>query len=195
VRRTVRDDDLAHETPPAVVAAVAAGTGALPFLAVYSVMFIVHGNVHPVVPPDVTSTKGGELAVGIVCLVVLVLTLVSLLWLLNGRRRWPFVIMQAGLLATAIDFVLDSTKGGALISLLVLLTSLVALVTAFHPQTWEHVGLVAPRPFVRIFGGRPGPRSPMPAGAAPTADAAPSSSRLVGRRKSPEARKQDASTG
>ncbi|HEX3337117.1 MAG TPA: hypothetical protein VHS54_11700 [Jatrophihabitans sp.] len=196
MRRRVReDDDEVRETPPAVVAAVAAGTGALPFLAVYTVMFIVHGSVHPVVPPDVTSTKQGELVVGIVCLVLFVATLVSLLWLLNGRRRWPFVLIQVGLLGTAVDFVLDSTKGGTYISMLVLFTALVAIVTAFHPQAWDHVGRRAPTLFVRLFGGRPAPRPVMPAGSAPTGDATPTSSRFVGRRRSADARKEDASAG
>jgi hypothetical protein len=192
VRRNVRDDDDVRETPPAVVAAVAAGTGALPFLSVYTVMFIVHGSVHPVVPPDVTSTKRGELVVGIVCLAVLVLTVISLMWLLNGRRRWPFVVMQAGLLGTAIDFVLDRATGGPLISLLVLLASFVALVTAFHPQTWAHVGRRAPNPFVRAFGGRPGARPPMPAGSGPASDAVAPAPRYVGRRRSRPSGAEDA---
>jgi hypothetical protein len=124
-----------------------------------------------------------------------VATLVSLLWLLNGRRRWPFVLIQVGLLGTAVDFVLDSTKGGTYISMLVLFTALVAIVTAFHPQAWDHVGRRAPTLFVRLFGGRPAPRPVMPAGSAPTGDATPTSSRFVGRRRSADARKEDASAG
>jgi hypothetical protein len=190
----VRDDDEVRDMPPPVVAAVAAGTGPLPFLAVYAVMFIVHGSVHPVVPPDITNTRGGELIAGIICLGVFVVTLVALLWLLNGRRRWPFVVTQAAMLGTSIDFVLDKTKGGTLISALVLVTSFVAIVMSFHPKTWEYVGRRAPNLFVLLFGGgRRSERPIMPVGSAPTADATPTSSRFVGRRKASETSPEDAS--
>jgi hypothetical protein len=169
----VRDDDDTREAPPAVVGAVAAGTAPLPFLAVYSVMFIVHGGFHPVVPPDITSTARGELIAGIIALAIFIVAVVALLWMLNGRRRWPFVIVQAAMLGTAIDFALDETKGGRLISLLLVLTSLVALIFAFAPQSWEHVGRSVPRRRRRPT---------MPAGSAPGPDATPTASRFVARR-------------
>jgi len=85
----VRDDDDLRDTPPMVVGAVAAGTAPVPFLAVYSVMFIVHGGFHPVVPPDITSTAHGELVAGIITVALLIIAVTTLLWLLNGRRRCP----------------------------------------------------------------------------------------------------------
>jgi hypothetical protein len=135
-----RDERETPDTPSVVVAAVAAGTAPLPFLAVYAVMFIVHGGVHPVAPPDITSTPHGELIAGVIALGMFVVDLVALLWLLNGRRRWPFVLAQLGLLGTAIDFVLDDTKGGRPISSLVALATVIALVLAFAPATGRYVG-------------------------------------------------------
>ncbi len=177
----MRDDDDISETPPMVVGAVAAGTAPVPFLTVYSVMFIVHGGFHPVVPPDITSTAHGELIAGIITLALLVISVTTLLWLLNGRRRWPFALGQLAVLGTAIDFVIDDTKGGRTLSVALAITSLVALVLAFTKQGWEHVGRT--RPTRRR-------RPVMPAGSAPGSDATPTSARSVGRRT----RSQDSST-
>lgn len=169
----MRDDDDVRETPPLVVGAVAAGTAPVPFLAVYAVMFIVHGGFHPVVPPDITSTAHGELVAGIITLVLFVICVTTLLWLLNGRRRWPFALAQLSVLATALDFVIDDTKGGRTISLVLAVTSVVALALAFTKQGWEHVGRT--RPTRRR-------RAGMPAGSGPGPDATPTSARSVGRR-------------
>lgn len=142
--RDVHDEDEVRETPGSVVGAVAAGTASLPFLAVYAIMFIVHGGVHPVAPPDITSTAHGELAAGFVALAWFVVAVAALLWMLNGRRRWLFVLVQLSLLVTAIDFLIDDTKGGRATSFIVAVASLIALVCAFVPESWEHVG--RPRP-------------------------------------------------
>jgi hypothetical protein len=154
----VHDDDYVRETPPPVVGAVALGTAPLPFLAVYTVLFLVHGSVHPVQPPDVTSTKQGEFIAGWIALAVFVVTAVSLLWLVNGRRRWPFVIVQLGILGAAIDFLVDPTAGGRVISLLIAVTSALALIFGFAPQAWRHVGRPAPSAIARVYGARPGSR-------------------------------------
>jgi hypothetical protein len=169
-RQDSRADREFHETPSTVVGAVAAGTAPLPFLAVYAVLFIVHGGVHKVAPPDITSTSHGELMAGIVALVVFLAGVVALLWMFNGTRRWPFVILQVGLLATAIDFLTDDTKGGRLISFVVALATVVALVLAFAPDSWEYVGRTRP---VRR-------RRKMPIGAGPASDTLPDSARYVG---------------
>ncbi len=143
--------------------AVAAGTTPLPFLAVYAVMFIVHGGIHPVAPPDITSTTHGELVAGIIAAALFVVAVVALLWMLSGRRRWPFVLVQLGMLATAIDFFFDVTKGGRTISFVVALASLVALGCSFAPTAWDYVGQRRPR-----FR-----RPAKPAGAASEADTEP----------------------
>jgi hypothetical protein len=141
----VRNDDDDRETPSAVVWAVAAGTAPLPFIGVYAVLFIVHGTINPVAPPDITSTTNGELVAGIVAAVLFIVAVVSLLWMLNGRRRWPFVLVELGLLATAIDFFVDVTKGGRLISFVVAVTAAVALGCAATPQAFEYFGQRLPR--------------------------------------------------
>ena len=136
----MRDDDIDRDTPPMVVAAVSAGAVPLPFLAVYSVMFIVHGGFHPVVPPDITTTAHGELAVGIVALVLFVVSFVALLWMLGGTRRWPFVLVQLADLAAAIDLIVDATRGGGVTAYVLGAAALVALVLSFTPQASEYVG-------------------------------------------------------
>ena len=64
------DDDIG-DAPPPVIWAVALGVAPLPFLAVYSVLFISRGTVHPVIPPDVGDSKGDELVAGLIALVLL----------------------------------------------------------------------------------------------------------------------------
>jgi hypothetical protein len=167
------DDDEPREAPPAVVSAVAFGTAPLPFLAVYTVMFIVHGGLHPVVPPDITHSAHGELLAGFICLVLFVVSVIALLWMLSGRRRWPFAIVQLAVLGTAIDFAIDNTKGGRPISVILIATSIVSLVSAFLPPSWEYVGRSVPRRRKR-------PAMPLGSGAGP--DTTPDSARLVGRR-------------
>jgi hypothetical protein len=169
----MRDDDEVREAPPAVIGAVAAGTAPLPFLAIYAVMFIVHGGFHPVVPPDITGSAHGELIAGIIALALFIVTVVVLLWMLNGRRRWPFVVVQLAVLAAAVDFVLDDTKGGRTISVILGLAAIAALVCAFAPGSWTHVGRA-----------RPTRRKPaLPAGSGPSPDAAPTAARFIGRRR------------
>ena len=141
----VRNDDEVRETPAAVVWAVAAGTAPLPFLAVYAVEFIVHGGVHRVVPPDITNSSHGELIAGFIALALLIIDIVALFWMLNGSRRWPFLIVQLGMLATAIDFFLDVTKGGRFVSFVVAVAAVVAIVCALLPSSWEYFGRRTPR--------------------------------------------------
>ena len=143
--RIVRDDDEVRETPGAVIWAVAAGTAPLPFLAVYAVMFIVHGGVHRVVPPDITSSSHGELIAGFIALALFVIDIAALFWMMNGRRRWPFLLVQLGMLATAIDFFIDVTKGGRFVSFVVALAALAAIVCALLPPAWEFFDRRVPR--------------------------------------------------
>jgi hypothetical protein len=112
---------------------------------VYAVLFIVHGTINPVAPPDITSTTGGELVAGIIAAVLFIVAVIALLWMLNGRRRWPFVLVQLGMLATAIDFFIDVTKGGRLVSFVVAVTAAAALACSAAPQSWEYFGQRIPR--------------------------------------------------
>jgi len=94
-----------------------------------------------------------------------VIDIVALFWMMNGRRRWPFLIVQVGMLATAIDFFLDVTKGGRFVSFVVALASLAAIVCALLPPAWEYFGRETPQ--LR--------RPRMPLGSAPGPDSVPDS--------------------
>lgn len=158
----MEEDDPPHPTAGPVVAAIALGVAPLPLLAVYSVLFIAHGSFHPVTPPDVTRTKGGELGAGLLALALFIALTLALAWFLNRRRRWPFVLAQLATLGTAIDFLLDSTTGPPGIPALLVATSLAAVGLALLPVSGEHVG----RP-------TPGRRQLSASDLTPHADAAP----------------------
>lgn len=132
------DDEPPAETSPVVLTAVCAGIAPLPFLAVYAVLFIIHG-LHPVGPPDVTTTRTGELIAGVIAAVAFVLVSASVLSYLNHARRWPFVLLQAGTLATAVVFLGHATTGGPAISAVLAATSALAIVLALLPASAKHV--------------------------------------------------------
>src|SRR4051794_10283367 len=143
-------DDYTHETPGPVTGAVASGSAALPFLAVYAVIFLIHGSIKPVHPPDITSSKTGEFVAGLIAAALFVALSVSLLWLLSGRRRWPLALLQLGIGAVALDIVVDETKGGRTIGLLVLVACVVSLVLMFSPSAWWWLDRKAPKWIVAV---------------------------------------------
>lgn len=147
------DHDESRDAPAVVIGAVAAGVAPLPFLAVYAVLFISRGTVHPVTPPDIGNSKTTELIAGLVALALFVIGALAALWLLDGRRRWLFVGCQLALLATSIDFIIDSSMGSRAVPVVLAVTSLIALVLAAHPTTWEHMGQEPPS----LRRGKPGP--------------------------------------
>lgn len=134
------DDDLERDAPPTVVWAVAAGSVPLPFLAVYAVMFIVHGGFHPVVPPDITDTQRGELVAGLIALVLFLVSFVAVIWMLNGSRRWPFLTVQVAVLAAAVDLAVDRTRGGGVTAVVLIAAAVVALALALTPSAAAFVG-------------------------------------------------------
>lgn len=146
----IDDDDFPRETPPSVIGAVAAAVGPLPFLAVYSVVFIGHGVFYPVEPPDITRTRTGEAIFGFGAVVVALLLIVTIWWFLSGRRRWSFVLAQLAVLATTIAFITDPNTGSPTVPLVLVVTSVAALVLAFLPGSNEHMGSeLQPRLFRR----------------------------------------------
>jgi hypothetical protein len=145
----VSDDD--RPTPGIVTGAVSVGTAPLPFLAVYTLLFLGHGLIHPVHPPDITSTQRGEVIAGCVTGVLFVLLCTSVIWFLNGSRRWPFAVLQLGVAATGAYFLADGTKGGPVISVLLALAALLSLVLAFAPDAWTHVGRPGPQALRRGY--------------------------------------------
>ncbi len=138
------DDDVNDDTPPAVIASIAAGVGPLPFLGVYSVIFIAHGVFYPVQPPDITRTRGGEAVAGLLAAAALLVLILTIWWFLNGRRRWPFVLGQLVVLATTLSFVADANTGSPAVPLGLIVTSAVALVFAFVPSAWAYMGVRPP---------------------------------------------------
>jgi hypothetical protein len=144
------DDDVVHEdAPPVVVGSVAAGVTPLPFLAVYAILFIARGTVHPVTPPDIGHSKTAELIAGLVALVLFVLGSLAAFWLLDARRRWPFMVFQFALLVASIYLITDRTSGSAMIPVLLTATALIALVLAALPQTWTYLRQEVPSWLVR----------------------------------------------
>lgn len=138
------DDDDMREAPPAVIGAVAAGVAPTPFLAVYAVLFIAHGFFHPVQPPDITTTRYGEAAAGVIAAVLPLVMALTIFWFLNGRRRWPFVVGQFAALVTSIDFAFDPTTGSSAVPTVLALTSAAALVLGCLPASSAWVGARTP---------------------------------------------------
>jgi peptidoglycan/LPS O-acetylase OafA/YrhL len=132
------DDDI-RDAPPPVIGAVALGVAPLPFLAVYAVLFISRGTVHPVIPPDVGHSKNDELIAGLIALAAFVVGALAAYWFLDRRRRWLFALFQAVTLATCIDFMIDSTTGPWAIPFVLAVTSFAAIVLAFLPASWSHM--------------------------------------------------------
>lgn len=146
------DDEDPRDAPSPVIGAVSAGVAPLPFLAVYAILFISRGTVRPVIPPDVGDSKGDELVAGLIALALFIVGSVAAFWFLSGRRRWLFVVGQLATLAASVYFVSDSTTGSPAIPILLLITSLLALVLAFTPAAWEHLRRDVP-PWLRRRGG------------------------------------------
>ena len=145
-------DDDGRPTPAVVTAAVSIGTAPLPFLFVYAVLFVLHGTVSPVHPPDITNSPDGELVVGLITAALFVLATTTLVWFLNRRRRWPFAVVQLIVLGGCVDVIVDYTKGGRPIAVLLVLTTLVSLVLGFAPDSWTHVGRSSPQRVTALYG-------------------------------------------
>ena len=160
--RRADDDDIDREAPPVVIGAVAAGVAPLPFLAVYAVLFIARGTVHPVTPPDVGNSKTTELIAGLIALALFIIGSLAALWLLDGRRRWLFVVCQAALLATSVYFIADRNSGSPTIPILLGITSLISLVLTMLPTTWEHLRQDVPPWLRRRSSDAPAAQPPAP---------------------------------
>lgn len=128
--------DEERETPPTVIAAIAAGVAPAPFLLTYAVLFILHGTVFPVDPPDITGSAGGEAFAGLVALVFLLLIVLGLGWFLSGRTRWLFLAGQLATLGTCIYFLLDSTSGQPDVPIVLIIASVLAIGFGCLPPSW-----------------------------------------------------------
>jgi len=126
-------------TPPTVIGAVAAGTVVVPFLIVYSFLFIAHGAFVAVDQPDITDSRSGELLAGLIALGYLLVVLWGMGRLLNGWDRWVFAAGQLVTFGVALDFLLDSASGEPQVPAVVLGASLLALVLTCLPPSWHWV--------------------------------------------------------
>jgi hypothetical protein len=126
-------------TPATVIGAVAAGTVVVPFLIVYSFLFIVRGGFVQVEQPDITGSRTGELIAGLIALAFLIAVAWGIGRLLDGRDRWAFLAGQVLTLAIAANFVLNSSYGGRPVSVVVLLAAALAVLLACLPASWRWV--------------------------------------------------------
>lgn len=130
-------DDDEGGTSGARTGATALGAAPLPFLAIYAVLFLVHGSIRPVQPPDITGSTRGELVAGLIAVLVLAVFVLALAWLYDGRRRWPFALTQASALGACIAFLLDPGSGSPAVPVLLVVTCTLALGLAFLPARWR----------------------------------------------------------
>jgi hypothetical protein len=128
-----------NRTPGPVIGAVAAGTVVVPFLVVYSFLFITRGIFVQVEQPDITSSRTGEAIAGFVAVVFLALIVIGMGRLLNGHDRWLFLLGQLITFGVCLDFLIDSSKGAPEVPAVVLLGSLIAIVLAVVPASWQWV--------------------------------------------------------
>jgi hypothetical protein len=128
-----------NRTPGTVMSAVAAGTVVVPFLMVYAFLFIARGAFVDVDQPDVTSSGTGETIAGLIALGFLLLVLVGIGRLLNGRGRWLFLLGQSIAVGLSVDFLFDSSAGQPQVPAVVLAGSLAAIVLACLPTSWAWV--------------------------------------------------------
>ena len=156
------DDDEVLATPDRVSWSVAAGVWPLPLLAVYAMLFLAHGLIYPVQPPDIGNSQAAEATAGFVALLLMVIGAVSIMWFLNRRRRWPFVLVQVGTLGAAIFFLVDPRTQSWAIPFVLALTSLTAIVLAFAPESAAYVGSGVAWPWARSAS-RPEPKRTRPA--------------------------------
>jgi hypothetical protein len=126
-------------TPSTVIGAVAAGTVVVPFLIVYSFLFIVRGAFVEVDQPDITGSRSGELVAGLVALCYLIFVLWGMGRLLSGWDRWVFCAGQLVTFAVALDLLLDTSSGEPQVPAVVLVASLLALVLACVRPSWQWV--------------------------------------------------------
>jgi hypothetical protein len=126
-------------TPATVIGAVAAGTVVVPFLIVYSFLFIARGAFVEVDQPDITDSRTGELIAGLIALAFLLLVIWGMARLLNGWDRWVFLAGQLLALGVAGDFLLNSASGEPEVPAVVLCASLLAIVLACLPASWVWV--------------------------------------------------------
>lgn len=133
------DESDPTRTPPTVIAAVAAGTVVVPFLIVYSFLFIVRGGFVQVDQPDITGSRTGELVAGLIALAFLIFVLWGMGRLLNGWDRWVFLAGQLVTFGVALTLLLDSASGEPQVPAVVMMAALLAAVLTCLSPSWQWV--------------------------------------------------------
>ena len=59
--------------------------------------------------------------------VLLILGAITIMWFLNGRRRWPFLLLQAATLGTAVFFLVDPHTQSWAVPIVLAFTSFTAI--------------------------------------------------------------------
>jgi hypothetical protein len=126
-------------TPATVIAAVAAGTVVVPFLIVYSFLFIVRGGFVQVDQPDITDSRTGELIAGLIAFGFLIFVLWGMGRLINGWDRWVFLAGQLLTAGVALSLLLDSASGEPQVPAVVLCAAVLAVTLACLPRSWRWV--------------------------------------------------------
>ncbi len=130
-----RNDDM----PGTAVGAIAAATAPLPFLLIYSVLFLVRGTLVPVTPPDVTTTQHGEAVAGLVAFLYLCVIVVGIYRFICQRGRWLMIASEALCLAVCIDFVVNPTSGQPGLPVLIGATSALTLLLSVLRPSWQWI--------------------------------------------------------
>ncbi|MFL6161175.1 MAG: hypothetical protein ACJ74U_03015 [Jatrophihabitantaceae bacterium] len=128
-----------HRTPGAVIAAVAAATVVVPFLIVYSFLFIARGIFVEVEQPDITGSRHGEAAAGLVALAFLAFVLWGMLRMLNGSNRMVFWLGQLIALAVSVTFLLDSSSGDPQVPVVTAAAAALAIALSLTPPATRWV--------------------------------------------------------
>ena len=138
-----------HRTPGVVIAAVSAATVVVPFLMVYSFLFIMRGLFVQVEQPDITASRSGEAVAGFVALAFLMFVLWGMIRFLNGSNRLVFWAGQLLAAATAATLLSSASFGDPQVPAAVLLAAVLAIVLSVLPPATR---------WVRTAGGdRPAP--------------------------------------
>jgi hypothetical protein len=132
-------DEADRPTTTPVVFAIALGVAPLPFLGIYAVLFIAHGWLHHVTPPDITGSNRGELIAGLIALALFVVVTLSISSFLNRHRRWFFGLCQLATLLASIYLFGTPTTGPSGIPILLIVTSAISLAITVLPVSARHV--------------------------------------------------------
>jgi len=129
----VNDERDPSQPPGIVIGAVAAATVVVPFLIVYSFLFIARGIFVEVEQPDITSSRHGEALAGLVALLFLIFVVWGIVRLLNGSNRVVFWIGQLITLGASVWFVIDRASGDPQVPVVTALAALLTLVLSVTP--------------------------------------------------------------